>query len=177
MFVLAFIASKKPNKHVLHVTDCFIANKSVLIKGFEPRWVLSTPISSVPDGSNRYTLLNIYRSPWLWRPRSGKIPNKSIGRIHRRRWLSQFLNIFILLQSSHEEGCYELQPIDVLTAPSPLCEIMEVQTVNRMPSLTMCTCIFTAARWSLKQACARPISASCATFTLIPAISPALPCS
>lgn len=160
---------------MLHVTDCSIANKSFLVKGFELHWILSTPISSVPDGSNRYTLLNIYRSPWLWRPRSGKIPNKSIGHIHRRRWLSQFLNIFILLQSSHKEGCYELQPIDVLTVPSPLCEIVEVQTVNGMSSLTMCMCIFTAARWSLKQPCARPISASCATFTLIPAISPALP--
>lgn len=100
------------------------SNKSFLIKGFELPWILSTLISSVANGSNRYTLLNTYRSPWLWRPRSGKIPNKSIGHIHCRRWLSHFLNIFILLQNSHKEGCYELQPIDVLTVPSPLCEIV-----------------------------------------------------
>lgn len=63
----------------------FVSDKSFHTSGFELHWILSTPISTAPDTSNRYTLLNIYRSLWLWRPRSGKIPNKSIGHIHSRR--------------------------------------------------------------------------------------------
>lgn len=97
-FVFTFFLSlkKKSLTNICFMSQLvFASDKSFHTSGFELHWILSTPISNVPGTSNRYTLLNIYRSPWLWRPRSGKIPNKSIGHIHSRRWLFQFLNVFI----------------------------------------------------------------------------------